>query len=952
MRRIALCAVVCLLLSGALAQARALPPSSSSRSTVHMTSAHTSKPHKKAKKHPKRQTATKLTTTTAHPAVAGSSSTTLFGDSTVESGLDSNAAGWAEAFRFANQTGGRVSTIAVYLASQNKATSLVAGIYSNNNGNPGSLLTSGTLSSLRSGAWNRVAVASVAIKSGTYWIGLLGRGGVIYFNDRSNGACVSENSSQMSATSLSPKWPTGGPTWSSCPVSAYVIGSPSATVATTGGTGGTGTGMTTTTPPSPLPPLLPPVDVLAPSVSGSAVDGQTLTTSDGTWLDNPSFYTYQWQDCSSSSCTDIAGATASSYTLTDMDIGRTVRSVATASNDAGSASADSVLTSSVAPPPAPANTVAPSVSGSTVQGQTLSTSNGSWSSKPTMFSYEWQDCNSSGTSCSTIAGANGSQYILAAADVGRTVHSVVTASNAGGSSSASSTASVAVTAPATPPANTAQPAVTGTTTQGQSLSTSNGSWSGNPTSFSYQWQDCNASGAGCANIAGATTSSYTLQASDVGDAVRSVVTGSNSAGSASTASAATATIIASGGGGGSSTYTCTQHVTTSTFSSAFSSAGSGAVLCLAPGNYGSFNASNKSSMVVITPDVSAGATAPTGNGNGDLNGNVTFSEADFSPAANITMDGVTFSGDVSVSGASHDLLFHDSLFHQHLVITDTSMNNANVTADYDMFPADKADCVGGPEGRIWINEDNHSSTPDGVTIENSNIGGTSAQCDGIQTGGYGPQILNNWIHDYHYQNNAHTDGVQDYGGSHEVVKGNVRYNVPDCYVSYDGTDHADIEDNVCVNDSSQNDGASPNVLVINDDSGSIVKHNTLAGFKDSYGNAGGILTIGSKSSSGSGTVLTDNVATGFNNCENGNCRPYTESHNLFIQGGPGGAGDVKATPVYQGGSCGSLSSSTGPFCSDEWSNYLLAAGSSGHDAADDSSDMGAYGSGPVTPGGP
>ena len=40
-----------------------------------------------------------------------------------------------------------------------------------------------------------------------------------------------------------------------------------------------------------------------------------------------------------------------------------------------------------------------------------------------------------------------------------------------------------------------------------------------------------------------------------------------------------------------------------------------------------------------------------------------------------------------MSGASHDLLFHDSLFHQHLVITDTSVDNANVTANYDMFPA-------------------------------------------------------------------------------------------------------------------------------------------------------------------------------------------------------------------------------------------------------------------------
>ena len=112
-------------------------------------------------------------------------------------------------------------------------------------------------------------------------------------------------------------------------------------------------------------------------------------------------------------------------------------------------------------------------------------------------------------------------------------------------------------------------------------------------------------------------------------------------------------------------------------------------------------------------------------------------------------------------------------------------------------------------------------------------------------------------------------------------------NVPDCYVSYDGTDHADIEDNICVNDSSQNNGASPNVLVINEDNGSIVKHNTLAAFKDSYGNAGGILTIGSKSSSGSGTVLTDNVATGFNNCEQRQLPPLYREPQPVHPGWPG-----------------------------------------------------------------
>jgi hypothetical protein len=982
MRRLTLCVVVCLLPFGALAQARVLPSNSSSRSTVQHKSAHTSKPHKKAKKHPKKQLATLLSTTTAKTSAVASTggSTTLFGDSTVESGLDSNSAGWAESFPVTSQSGGKVSSISVYVASQNRATSLIAGIYSNSNGNPGSLLTSGKLSSVKAGAWNAVSVTSTTLTSGKYWIGLLGRGGVLYFKDRSGGTCLSENSSQTSATSLSSTWPAGGPTWASCPLSAYVTGT--ATVAGTGGGGtGTTTTTTTTTPTTPttttttttttptttttttvIPPVLRPVNATAPTVSGNATDGQTVSTSNGTWLDAPSTYAYQWQDCNSSgaSCTTISGATASSYKLTDSDIGKTVRSVVTAGNSAGSAAAASAPTSAVAAPPAPADTVAPSISGSTVQGQSLTTTNGSWSGNPTMISYQWQDCDSSGSSCSTIAGATGSRYTLGSGDVGHTVRSVVTAGNAGGSSSASSAASAVVTAPVSAPSNTAVPAVSGTTTQGQAVTTSKGSWSGTSPSYAYQWQDCNTFGTGCSTISGATSSSYTLQAGDIGDTVRSVVTASNSAGSASASSTPTSAVAAPSGGGtgggtgggGSSSYTCTQHVTTSSFASAYSSAGAGAVLCLAPGSYGSFNATNKSSMVVITPDVSAGATAPTGNATGDVNGNVTFSGANFASDSDTTMDGVTFTDDVDMSGSTHDITLHDSLFHQHLIIDDTSMTNANIHVDYNMFPGDKADCINGPEGRIWPHDESHSATPDGVVIENNNIGGATSQCDGIQFGGYGAQIVNNWIHDFHYAGSAHTDGIQDYGGRYEVVKGNFMYNTPDCYVSYDGTNHADVEDNICVNDGSQSNGASPNDLDILGDIGSIIKHNTVVAFNDTYNNAGGCITLGAKSGKSTGTVITDNIATCMVSDSGGVSASYSDSHNMWVSSGPSGSGDLRSTPTYAGGSCASLSSSQSPFCSDGWSNYMLAASAAGNNAADDGTDIGAYGPGPVTPGGP
>jgi len=94
------------------------------------------------------------------------------------------------------------------------------------------------------------------------------------------------------------------------------------------------------------------------------------------------------------------------------------------------------------------------------------------------------------------------------------------------------------------PQNTALPAVSGSTVQGQVLSSSNGSWTNNPTSFAYQWSRCDASGANCTAIQGATANTYTLAAADVRSTMRSSVTATNSAGSGSAVSAATPIVSA------------------------------------------------------------------------------------------------------------------------------------------------------------------------------------------------------------------------------------------------------------------------------------------------------------------------------------------------------------------------------------------------------------------------
>jgi len=95
----------------------------------------------------------------------------------------------------------------------------------------------------------------------------------------------------------------------------------------------------------------------------------------------------------------------------------------------------------------------------------------------------------------------------------------------------------------TAPANTALPTVSGTAAQSQTLTASNGTWSGStPMTYGYQWRRCDAAGGACANIGSATDASYAVAAGDVGYTLRVRVTASNSAGSASAESNQTAVV--------------------------------------------------------------------------------------------------------------------------------------------------------------------------------------------------------------------------------------------------------------------------------------------------------------------------------------------------------------------------------------------------------------------------
>ncbi len=88
--------------------------------------------------------------------------------------------------------------------------------------------------------------------------------------------------------------------------------------------------------------------------------------------------------------------------------------------------------------------------------------------------------------------------------------------------------------------NTEVPKITGVPTESVRLAVSNGTWSGSPMSYGYQWEDCNAEGKECTPILGATNANYTVRTGDIGHTLVAEVTATNGGGSGVATSAATA----------------------------------------------------------------------------------------------------------------------------------------------------------------------------------------------------------------------------------------------------------------------------------------------------------------------------------------------------------------------------------------------------------------------------
>ncbi len=287
-----------------------------------------------------------------------------------------------------------------------------------------------------------------------------------------------------------------------------------------------------------------PVNLSAPSIAGSARDGQRLKASKGSWSgEKPTTYSYSWSRCdaSGSNCTTIPAASHPSRRADHEDVGHTLRVTVTATNAGGETSATSAP-GELVEPAALHKGKAPKISGSAHDGQLLTVGGGRWKgSPPQSYAYEWQTCDRSGT-CAPIAGADGPSYRAATTQIGHTLRVIVTATNAVGSLSVSSRRTSKILAGA--PVNTAAPSVGGSLREGQALTADPGTWAGTgPISFAYQWLRCSIAGGGCEAISGATEPTYTASGLDLASNLAVVVTASSPLGAVPATSPETQPIL-------------------------------------------------------------------------------------------------------------------------------------------------------------------------------------------------------------------------------------------------------------------------------------------------------------------------------------------------------------------------------------------------------------------------
>ena len=192
----------------------------------------------------------------------------------------------------------------------------------------------------------------------------------------------------------------------------------------------------------------PPVNTVAPSISGQAKEGNNLTARNGSWTGaTPFSYAYVWEHYEAGAWKVIEGASENKFSPTSQYVGQQIRATVIASNSAGKTPATTAPTEPVAAAP-PKNHEAPSITpAEPIEGQLLTATAGRWEGTPaTRYVYEWESCSKKCVVVATHETARESDTYRAPHEPGATFRVNVTDENPAGSKAVKSASTGAVKA--------------------------------------------------------------------------------------------------------------------------------------------------------------------------------------------------------------------------------------------------------------------------------------------------------------------------------------------------------------------------------------------------------------------------------------------------------------------------------------------------------------------------
>lgn len=348
---------------------------------------------------------------------------------------------------------------------------------------------------------------------------------------------------------------------------------------------------------------------------------------------------------------------------------------------------------------------------------------------------------------------------------------------------------------------------------------------------------------------------------------------------------------------------CDVNATTANFAAQVSATAAGKTLCLASGNYGTWNGTNKA--IVVKSQAGAAVSMAINFG---------------TSATAFILDGVTVTSGSMIGNSSgpKNLTIRNSTFTGALRIDGVA--NSNILLEHNTHNNidNNASCTATP-ARIHFSYG--SETHSGVTVQDSLFDGGNT--DGIQTG-VGVTVLNNEFRNIREKSSsdcAHTDVIQLIDARGSVVRGNYVHHSASGIVAYDGVDSALIEHNVVdlVN--------GRYGIELYSDTNSMIRNNTLVyGTGCEYAACGQIL-LDRKSSApaGAGTVIENNIASGIN-ASNGSTAAV--NRNNMVRSGASGS-NFLGTPAYVGGATPTT-----------FAGFKLAWGSAGKSQSTVSGDVG------------